>query len=116
MAQATPEDLLAASFERQLRGEKRVLLCNAPRDIEGVKKLTDWQMYCLAAALSVTDATIKVWGKTFDTLPRSLREGLLLAEINNYHFQHAARPSMKITDPAFWTELMQKYLKEELTR
>lgn len=108
------EDLRIAALERRFRGEKRVLLCNAPRDPEGVKKLTDWQIDCLAAALSLTDAVLRVKGTTFDALPRALREKLLVEEINNYHFQHA-RKDMRLSDPAYWSEFMQRYLKEELT-
>lgn len=105
------EDRIIAAFERQLRGEKRILLCNAPRDTGGLKKLTDWQIYCLAAALSLTDACIAVWGKTFDTLPRDLRVDLLHAELLSYDAQHHSRK--RITDPTYWSEFMQKYLKKK---
>lgn len=113
MARYTPEDDSRIEwFERQLRGEKRILLCNAPRDLGGLKKLTDWQIYCLAAALSLTDAVIRVRRTTFDKLERCEREALLHAELLSYDKQH--HTSKKITDPSYWSEFMQKYLKEEL--
>lgn len=112
MALSTHDDLLAEAFERKLRGEKRILLCNAPRDLGGLKKLTDWQIYCLAAALSLTDAVIKVRKTTFDKLVRVEREALLHAELHNYDEQRYSK--RKLTDPAFWSEFMQKYLKKEL--
>lgn len=108
------EDRLIAAFERQLRGEKRILLCNAPRDLGGLKKLTDWQIYCLAAALSLTDAVIGVWKTTYDKLPRHMRETLLHEELKNYDFQHRVHGSMSLSDKRFWSEVMQKYLKKEL--
>lgn len=113
------DDLLIASFERALRGEKRVFLHNAPRDEAGVTKLTDWQAYCLASALSVTDACAKVYRTTFDKLPRGLRIRLLVEELKNYDMQcrdrdHLVRRSLN--DPSYWSDLMQKYLREELER
>lgn len=109
----TSDDLLVASFERQLRGEKRILLCNAPRDAGKLKKLTDWQIYCLAAALDVTTAVEKVWKTTYDKLPRALRDTLLFEELKNYDFQRTSR--QKISDPAHWSDLMNKYLELEKT-
>lgn len=109
-----PDDQLVASFERLLRGEKRVLLQDAPRDEAGVKKLTDWQAYCLAAALSVTDACLKVYRTTFDKLPRGLRDRLLVEELKNYDHQRVSRKDLR--DPSYWSDLMQKYLREELDR
>lgn len=109
-----PDDLLVASFERALRGEKRVLLQNAPRDDAGVKKLTDWQVYCLAAALGVTDACVKVYRQTYDKLPRGLRDRLLVEELKSYDDQRYTRKSFR--EPAYWSDLMQKYLREELER
>lgn len=110
----TSDEELGVAFERKLRGP-RVLLCNAPRHLEGLKRLNDWQIYCLAAALSVTDAVIKVWGTTFDRLPRPLRESLVHDEILNYDFQHTykGKYEMKLTDPKYWSDLMRKYLNLE---
>lgn len=108
------EEHVIAAFERHLRGEKRILLCNAPRDTGRLKKLTDWQLYCLAAALSLTDAVIKVRKTTFDKLERVEREALVHAELHNYDEQ--IRHPRALTDPAHWSEFMQKYLRKELVK
>lgn len=113
MARFTPEDDRQIEyFERQLRGEKRILLANAPRDLGGLKKLSDWQIYCLAAALSLTDAVIRVRKVTFDKLERVEREALLHAELLNYDEQKYSKK--RLDDPSYWSEFMQKYLRKEL--
>jgi hypothetical protein len=113
MARHTPEDDKQVEwFERQLRGEKRVLLSNAPRHLGGLKKLTDWQIYCLAAVLSLTDAVIRVRRTTFDKLERVEREALLHAELLSYDEQRNSRK--RLDDPAYWSEFMQKYLRKDL--
>jgi hypothetical protein len=113
MARYTPDDDKEIErFERQLRGEKRVLLSQAPRDLGRLKKLTDWQIYCLAAALSLTDAVIRVRKTTFDKLERVEREALLHAELLSYDKQRYS--TRRLDAPSYWSEFTQQYLRKEL--
>ena len=114
MDRGTPEDPLVDAFERQLRGEKRVFLHDAPRNLERLKKLADWQILQLAEALSIPEAIEHVRHRSFEKLARADREMYLHLELESYDKQHCAHEK-KISDPAFWSELMQQYLKKELT-
>ncbi len=113
MARYTPEENREIErFERHLRGEKRILISKAPRDLGQIKKLTDWQIYCLAAGLCLTDAVIKVRKTTFDKLERFERERLVYEELLNYDQQKY--DTKRLDDPTYWSDFMQKYLRKEL--
>lgn len=113
MEKDSPEDVVLDAFERLLRNEKRILLYNAPRDLGALKKLTDWQILQLAEALSLPEAVERVRRKTFNELDRSERVRLLQLELVSY--DHQRYTGQKITKPGYWSELMQQYLKKELT-